>query len=94
MICVLNLYLSMSCVLAHIVLLPHFTSISYEPLVSPFALHSHLWMQDVDLVDISMTLFALFVSCLYEPSSLKISLSFTYSRLLSSITKKGEIESI
>ena len=44
MSCVLHVYLSMSCVLAHIILLPRFTLISYEPLVSPIELDSHLWM--------------------------------------------------
>jgi hypothetical protein len=32
-----------------------FTPVPYEPYVSPIALDSHLWMQDVGLVDISMT---------------------------------------
>jgi len=36
--------------------------------------------------------FVLIVSCLLKPSHLKTSKLFSYSRLLSSITKKGEIE--
>jgi hypothetical protein len=49
MTCVLNVYLYMSCTLAH--MLPCFTLISYESLVSPIALDSYLWMQDVGLID-------------------------------------------
>ena len=46
----------------------------------------------LDLADISMpNPFALIVSCFLKPSHLKTS-TFSYSRLLSSITKKGEIE--
>ena len=46
----------------------------------------------IDLVDISMpNSFILIVSCLLKPSHLKTSFP-SYSRLLSSITKKGEIE--
>ena len=46
----------------------------------------------LDLVDISMpNPFVLVVSCLLKPSHLKTS-TLSYSRLLSSITEKGEIE--
>jgi len=46
----------------------------------------------LDLVDISMpNPFVLIVSCLLKPSQLKTS-TLSYSMLLSSITKKREIE--
>jgi len=69
-----------------------FTPMYFEPFVFISCVHiSHIWVQDVDLVDISMpNPFALIVSCLFKPSHLKTSLLFILKVIVINHQKGGD----
>jgi hypothetical protein len=72
-------------------LLPRFTPMFYEPCVYILLYTTHIFgCRMLDLVEISMP--NSYCTMLIETKSFENLNFFSYSRLLSSITKKGEIE--